>query len=344
MLDLEELEALAQLDVVELDPESEAEQRRAELAERLSSVYLQTSDQLLASAKLEPDWLIPNAVPKGSICFFVGKPGVCKSWLAYDLACAVVQQRDWINFGVPICPPDAKVMILNFDNPHHECGRRFLRLGLRPGDALLTHSFGAHLPPDPLPPVLQLPDSFEPLETLVYYIRPTLIVVDSLRQAHTSDEADSREMAVIMSQLKRMALWGASVIIVHHSRKNDTSMRGSTEIEATADAISDVEREAEVSLLTFRKTRGWNALEPTVSVQVVDEGDRTYVRGGLSLSGLLAEGPVKRSEVPVRLNVGQSAAKKIIDRCLETGLVQEVRDANGNKVLDLSKRDVKEET
>lgn len=324
-----------------LDELTEKEQKRLEEGQRLASIYLQSSDALLDCAKLEPDWLVPNAVPASAVSFFVGKPGSAKSWLAYDLALATVQQRDWLGFGTPTAGLHPTAMILNFDNPHPECARRFLRLGLARGERLWVHSFGAHNPPEPLPPVLQLPDAFDPLESMVYALRPALIVVDSLRQAHTGDESSSQEMARIMGQLKRMAMYGAAVVIVHHARKNDGAMRGSTEIEATADSITDIEREADVSLVSWRKTRGWEMAEPTLSVSVVDEGDRTFVRGGLSVSALLAQqGPLPRSAIATALRLNQAQAKKLIDKGVERGVLNERRTSDGGRVIELVDRDV----
>jgi len=262
-----------------------------------------------------------------------------KSWLAYDLALAVVQQRDWLGFGVPTAGLHPSAMILNFDNPHPECARRFLRLGLTRQDRLWVHSFGAHNPPEPLPAVLQLPDAYAPLESMVYALRPAVIIVDSLRQAHTGDESSSQEMARVMGQLKRMAMWGAAIVIVHHSRKNDGAMRGSTEIEATADSILDVEREADVSLVSWRKTRGWEMAEPTLSVSVVDEGDRTYVRGGLSVSALLStQGPLTRSSIGAALRLNQAQAKKLIDKGVERGVLVEKRSSDGGRTIELAPR------
>lgn len=318
------------------DEQSRIELERIEYGERLAGVYLQDAATLLSTAKLEPDWLVPNAVPAGAVSFFVGKPGAAKSWLAYDLLCAVVQQRPWLNFGVPTAGANPSAMILNFDNPHSEVQRRFLRLGLTPADRLWVHSFGAHTPPEPLPPVLLLPDAFEPLEAMVYAKRPALIVIDSLRQAHTGDESSSQEMAVVMGCVKRFAALGAAVILVHHTRKADGQMRGSTEIEATADSITDVEKEdALVSLVSWRKTRGWEMPESSVTIRVVDDGDRTFVRGGISLVEVLSAGPLTRSDLGKALGLTPLTAKKVIEKALEKGLVVEDKRDNGNRVITL---------
>lgn len=335
-------------DLEDLDPEISEADKKAEFAEtlrlaegeRLAAVYLQSAKELLQTAKLEPDWLVPNAIPAGAVSFFVGRPGAAKSWLAYDLACAVVQQRPFLDFGVPTAGPRPSAFILNYDNPQAEAARRFLRLGLREEDELYVHSFGAHQPPESYPSVLQLPDAFDPLEAMAYSKRPAVIVIDSLRQAHTGDESSSQEMARVIGQVKRLAMLGAAVIVVHHTRKNDGAMRGSTEIEASADSITDVEKEnEEVSLISWRKTRGWQMIEPTLSIRLVDEGDRTYVRGGLSLSSLLTQdGPLGRAEIAKALSLRQEAAKKLIDRALEKGLVEEIRNQAGARIIRLLER------
>jgi len=323
---------------IEPDPELE----KIEEGERLASVYLQDAKSLLASARLEPDWLVPGAIPAGAVNFFVGKPGSSKSWLAYDLACAVVQRRPWLEFGVPNAPANASAIILNYDNSQAECARRFLRLGLKEEDNLFAHSFGAHQPPEPLPAVLQLPDAFGPLETMVYAKRPTVVVIDSLRQAHTGDESSSQEMAKIVGQVKRFAMMGAAVIVVHHTRKNDGAMRGSTEIEASADSITDVEKESEgseVSLISWRKTRGWQMMEPLLTVRIEDIGDITVVKGGVSLSALLKEqGPLGRADISKALSVKHETTKRLVDRAMERGLVTEIKATSGARLIKLVER------
>jgi hypothetical protein len=321
------------------DPDRVAELERIEEGERLADVYLQTAERLLECAKLEPDWLVPGAIPSAAVSYFVGKPGAAKSWLAYDLACAVVAGRDWLGYGAPTIGTNPSALILNYDNPDAECGRRFLRLGLEKTSHLWVHSWGTFTGSDGMPSVLQFPDGFEILQKIVYARRPSLIVVDSLRQSHTKDESSSQEMAQIISQVKRFTLLGCAVVIVHHTRKNDGSMRGSTEIEASADSITDVEKEdAEVSLVSWRKTRGWQMMESDMVVKVVDEGDRTFVRGGVRLATVLEAGAKSRTDLTRALALSPASAKRLIDRAVEKGVVTEVKTESGGRLVQLSRR------
>jgi hypothetical protein len=297
--------------------------------------YLVSSATLLATAKLEPDWLVPNAIPAGGVTFLVGRPGAMKSWLAYDLTVAVTQQRPWLRFGAPRTIGSPSALILNFDNPGSECARRFLRLGLRPTDAAMFHSLGAHRPPEGLPAILQLPHGFTPLEAMVAAYKPDLIVVDSLRQAHLSDESSSQEMAVVMSQLRQLSGFGGAVVVVHHTRKNDGAMRGSTEIEAAADAIIDVDDH----VATWRKTRGWELKDASVTFMLEDEGDLTFLRGGTTLTDVLTAGPadgMTTKQIEQALGISTSVAKATLEKAEARGLVVLMRNEEGARAWRLA--------
>lgn len=310
----------------------ELEHARDRRARGLADVYLQDAGQILSQAKLEPDWLFEGAVPTGSIVFVVGKPGSCKSWLAYDAVCAVSQNRPWMNFGKPV-GGRGPVLVMNYDNPAHECGRRHLRLGLTARSPAFFHSIGIHNPPAGLPAILQFPDAFEPIETLVQHIQPKLVVVDSLRQAQTGDESNSQEMARVMGQFRRLTSYGCTFVVVHHTRKTDGMMRGSTEIEASADAIIEISE----GMATWRKTRGWDMLQSSVGFSLIDRGNSTVLEGGPTLlTVLMAErGPLSRRDIQERLGLNQTAAKTIVDNYLSRGLVVETRGIGGNRMIEL---------
>jgi RecA-family ATPase len=229
--------------------------------------YLIGAAELLRSAKLETQFLIPGLVPSSAITFIVGAPGALKSWLAYDLLVAVAQGREWL--GVPA--PRGPVLGLNFDNSTNECGRRMLRLGLSPSDPAHFHS-----PDGPI--ALRLPDSAEDLSAIVNVIKPRLLILDSLRQAHTANENDSKEMMVVMGALKSLYALGAAVVIVHHSAKGQggAAVRGAGEIEASADAVIHVQEDK----AEWRKHRSWrmSTAEETLTFAVDDVEDRTIVR------------------------------------------------------------------
>jgi RecA-family ATPase len=240
---------------------------------------------MLAAAELKPKMLVENAIPAGAITLIVGEPGAKKSWLAYDLALAVAQGRTWL--GTPVTPhgPTRNVLVLNYDNPTPECGRRFKRLGMTPEDPIFFHS--VELAP------LRLPAAEAELRAIVEHLRPSLIVVDSFRQAHDQDENSSQAMAKVMGHLKGFYANGASVVVVHHAGKSSSNplsessavgkARGSGEIAGSADCIINVSRvdadEGGGDVAHWGKHRSWEIppLDESVRFELLDHGEQTVL-------------------------------------------------------------------
>jgi hypothetical protein len=72
----------------------------------------------------------------------------------------------------------------------------------------------------------------------------SLIVLDTLRSLHGAEENDSTQMELVMQNLKKLrAATGATILIVHHKRKEQrdffgsSGSRGSTAIDAAADNV-----------------------------------------------------------------------------------------------------------
>jgi hypothetical protein len=229
--------------------------------------------QMLRAASLKTSFLIEGAVPARDLTMITAPPGSLKSWLAYDLCLAVVQQREWLGIGIPATAGSA--LVLNFDNPTAECGRRFMRLGMRPDDPIHFHSVDVGMR-------LLLPDAHDDLLAIVEKLMPRVILIDSMRQAHTAEENSSKEMGQVMAMCKSLYAYGAAVVVVHHSTKGSGSAaRGSGEIDASVTAHISVDGDVAYWL----KHRSWEQRPPTmpgwdegVRFEVADIGDRTFVR------------------------------------------------------------------
>ncbi|WP_223688466.1 AAA family ATPase, partial [Streptococcus pneumoniae] len=68
-----------------------------------------------------------------------------------------------------------------------------------------------------------------------------LIVLDTLREAHSGDENSSRDTSVINRALQRIISTGAAVDVVHHSGVAGERPRGSTALFGNADVVIKVE-------------------------------------------------------------------------------------------------------
>lgn len=227
------------------------------------------SSEVLRRAVDETEFLFHGAIPAAAVTLIVGAPGEAKSWLAYAMAMAVARGHDWLGARNMLRTPRS-VLLLNYDNPTPELGRRFKRLGLQPDHPVYFHS--ADLVPADA--ALLLPDADKLLRGLAGKTRAACVVVDSLREAHTANENDSSDMAPIMRQLRALTLpHGAAVVVLHHTNKNLEAtgiggLRGSTAIPAGADAVVSCGD----GVARWLKHRGW-PLEPeaaAVGFEVVD--------------------------------------------------------------------------
>lgn len=240
---------------------------------------LLSASDMLAAAQIEPSFLVKNMIPAGAITLVVGIPGAKKSWLAYSLALATARGSSWL--GVPVTPKggSCNVLVFNYDNPTPECGRRFKRLGMTKDDPIFFHSVDL----DPL----RLPGAADSIRAIVQAKQPSLVVIDSFRQAHESDENSSSDMAKVMGCYKQLYANGCSVVIVHHANKSElatglSKTRGSGEIPASADCQIDVsfDKEAGSDVAFWAKHRSWEIsdLEASLEFELVDSGDSTILR------------------------------------------------------------------
>lgn len=304
----------------------------------LISTYLEDAATLLASASLETKFLFKNSIPEQGICFLAGKPGSHKSWLAYHAAISVARHEPWLGFEN--CTDQAgSALILNFDNPSHELGRRFLRLGLKPDDPVYFHSMASKLLPAGIPAMLQLPPALEPLMHITYRLKPRLIVVDSYRQSHVCNEHDSSEMGRVMSCLKQLASTGATVLVLHHLRKqgqvrgkkqdDDQPLRGSTEIEASADSIFLVKN----GYIELVKSRGWQPKVTKCEFSVLDEGDSTIVRSREDFETLIAilkDGPMTKTAIREAIGLNKTSCARLCTRAVEAGIIEDAPRRSGS--------------
>jgi hypothetical protein len=93
-----------------------------------------------------------------------------------------------------------------------------------------------------------------------------LIIIDSMIRFHGADENSATQMAPVMAFLRELATVGASVVVLHHKPKSETSSyRGSSDIVAGADAaFALVKRDG---LLELRTIKNRFALEMTIKIQ-----------------------------------------------------------------------------
>lgn len=247
--------------------------RLAQARDMLRAPTIIGAREMARAASVKTAFLVEGAVPARDLTIITAPPGSMKSWLAYDLALAVVHGRSWLGFQAPL---QGKALILNYDNPTAEVGRRMMRLGMTDGDEgkIFFHSVDVGLR-------LRLPGDGPTLQGLVELLQPRIILIDSMRQSHTADENDSKEMGEVMAQAKSLYAWGASVVIVHHSAKGGAGARGSGEIDGSVTCHISIQDD----IAYWQKHRSWEQRpaemppwEDGLRFEVTDQGDTTTVR------------------------------------------------------------------
>jgi hypothetical protein len=93
-----------------------------------------------------------------------------------------------------------------------------------------------------------------------------VLIIDSMIRFHSADENSATHMAPVMASLRELTTVGASVVVLHHKPKSETSSyRGSSDIVAGADAaFALVKRDG---LLELRTIKNRFAVETTVEIQ-----------------------------------------------------------------------------
>lgn len=326
-----------------------------------TKLYVRDAEQILAAAQDEPEFLIKGAITKSSLFMIQGDPESLKSWLAYDLALAGAHQREWLDFDAP---DPFSTLILNFDNPDWELGRRLKKLGLKPEDknTIHAHLLGDARVPEGLPALLQLPEGLDALLFIADELKPDLIVVDSLRQSHFGEEESSSDAMRLMSAFKAIsaAAHGATVILLHHLRKMQQGKkrargesiqeaRGSTEFIASLDGSITVTREGakeeNQAVAIWGKTRGWNPPEALErAFRVVDEGNETYVEqtktNFSNLIEVLKGGPLTKMELCKELNMDVKQLSRLVGRAKAAELIQDAKRSgeNSTRRIELKKK------
>ena len=184
-------------------------------------------------------WVVPGLFPQRGITVIAGEPGIGKTWLALVLARAATMGERFL--GRPTAAVD--VLLLDRENP---LGLMCERLRILWGNTCPLHPWGLWCQDEP------------PLigdRRLVDFSRlGPLIIFDSLIRFHQADENSASSMAPVMTFLRELASAGATVLVLHHKPKSETSAyRGSSEIVAAADvALSLGKRQDLLELRTIK--------------------------------------------------------------------------------------------
>jgi RecA-family ATPase len=188
----------------------------------------------------DPDWLCRGLnIPRGGLGYFVGATGSGKSFLLWEIALAVANDRPVVErFKVPL----SRALIIDAENspilthPRVQammCGRDEDEGADSFGNMTYRHWPGLDL---------LKPRHVRKLRRLIEEGNYDLVGFDSMRRIQSGDENDSKAMAAVGRVLRDIASLGPAVIVIHHLRKPKEGLsnfihgaRGSGDILANAD-------------------------------------------------------------------------------------------------------------
>jgi hypothetical protein len=206
---------------------------------------------------------------------------------------------------------------------------RFDRLGINDGPNFkVWGGWAEEEPPSPFSPiVLEWAAGCEP--------KP-LIIVDSLVSFHGGDENDATETRAFMQGFRRLADLGATVIVLHHSGKGDSSReyRGSSDIKASIDVgycLANLGDSSQLGTLRLKAFKARFNVLPEVILQYRAGRFEIDGRGPVqtvaeSLRDLLIANPAIQAQRFQDLardkNLGRNQARTFLDNGFHAGTIR----------------------
>ena len=182
----------------------------------------------------EPTWLIDGVLPRHALCVLYGEPGSGKTFVALSMALSTAANHSWC--GKPTVGGDVLYV----------AAEGLYGLKLRVEAYEKKHGLSADN-------IRYLGDAFNLLdsgnvETLLTTLRtagiqPALILLDTLARLMVGgDENSAKDMGLAIAGIDRLRQKTlATVLVIHHTRKNAQIERGSSALRGAADVMIQCE-------------------------------------------------------------------------------------------------------
>jgi AAA domain len=174
---------------------------------------------------MDQEYLVEGILTDGSLNLVSGESGCGKSTVLLALANCVATGTPFLGHKCE----QRKVLFVDGENGLQVYHERFRRLNINENPNMLF--WGLWVRPEPEGPHSKVIMKFA-LEH-----RP-LIIFDSFIAFHPGSEQDATETRAYMDFFRQLASAGATVVLIHHIGKGETSKeyRGSSDIKASVDA------------------------------------------------------------------------------------------------------------
>jgi hypothetical protein len=301
----------------------------------MTEIYILRSDKDAIQPQPPIDYLVNNLITNSSLNVFYGEAGSKKTYSILNMAVAVANGKNWLNFTTKKSP----VLFIDEESGEKRLARRLNETMQGSGCDASNQLFYISLAGFKL----DKKDDIKNIESQINQTGAKLVVFDALADIMNGDENSKKDVQPVMTALRKIAdNTDSSVILIHHSNKSG-GYRGSTVIKASADLMVQIISNSDDPLITFKTEknrdgnyRSWAAeaiwednifrLE-SVPIKRKNSGREEYV-----LKYLLEHGESWMNDI-IKNPIGctSSGAKKAVYSLSEDGKVIRTNPEDGNK-------------
>jgi len=209
-------------------------------------------------------WVVEGIIAEGALHMLTSEPGAGKSTFMASAAYAISRGLDFMGRTTSRRP----VLLLDAENPLPAIYERFKRLGIEPNQDF--HVWGQWVGEDP-----PSAGGTIVLEWVARCDLKPLIIIDSVIAFHPGAENDSNETRKYMAQYRGLTAIGATLVLLHHVGKSDTSRdyRGSSDYKASIDIgykLTNFGDGARLSRLELRPFKQRFSVDPVLHIRYSD--------------------------------------------------------------------------
>ncbi len=276
------------------------------------------SVELVKEAPLQTNWLIDEFIPAGSVVLLAAREGHMKTWLALEMAHAVGEGVDWIGRE---CLP-GKALLIDGENPDDMLKQRLAAVGESP-NVYVWRWQEERFP-------VSLDDPWLKRASKDF----DLLIIDTLKRFMSDlEENSATEMARITGQLRELTRYGASVLVLHHAKKDGEKpgYRGSSELGAGVDVVYLVEKGTSTGEEFLKITSAKDRFKPTGTFTLrienseggpvfkpteggASEGLKFTAETAASLSAIISQLAMEFGRAPNQSEIVKAAGPKGLNR------------------------------
>lgn len=209
-------------------------------------------------------WVVEGIFAEGALHMITSEPGAGKSTLIAAVGYAV-------SHGLPFMVRDTRkrpVLLLDAENPLPAICERFVRLNIKTDEHFrVWGQWVGEEPPAAGGATVQ--------EWVTRCDPKPLIIVDSVIAFHPGAENDSNETRRYMEQYRNLTALNATVVLLHHTGKSETSKeyRGSSDYKASIDIgykLTSFGDGTRLSMLELKPFKQRFSVVPNLKISYVD--------------------------------------------------------------------------